>query len=88
MSQTHQVSDWYKLDNAGKIFPAVSTKKETNTFRVQMILKEEVDKDLLQLAADAVLERFPMFKVRLKNGFFWNTVIRIAYDTRKCKMDF
>ncbi len=72
MSKTHHVSDWYKLDNAGKIFPAVSNKKETNTFRVQMVLKEEVDKDLLQLAADAVLERFPMFKVRLKNGFFWN----------------
>lgn len=72
MSKTHHVSDWYKLDNAGKIFPAVSNKKETNTFRVQMILKEEVDSDLLQLAADAVLERFPMFKVRLKSGFFWN----------------
>ncbi len=72
MSKTQHANDWYKLDNAGKIFPAVSTKKETNTFRVQMVLKETIDKDLLQLAADAILERFPMFKVRLKSGFFWN----------------
>jgi len=72
MSKSHSINDWYKLDNAGKIFPAVSTKKETNTFRVQMMLTEPVDPDLLQLAAEAILDRFPMFKVRLKNGFFWN----------------
>lgn len=72
MSKHHSRSDWYKLDNAGKIFPAVSNKKETNTFRVQMVLKEPIDKELLQLAADTIIERFPMFKVRLKSGFFWN----------------
>ncbi len=65
-------SDWFKLDNAAKIFPAVSNKIETNTFRVQFALKEIVDQELLQLAADAILERYPMFKVRLKTGFFWS----------------
>ncbi|MBU1144358.1 MAG: hypothetical protein KJ971_00690 [Firmicutes bacterium] len=64
--------DWFKLDNSAKIFPAVSNKRETNTFRVQVILKEEVDIDLLQLAVDAILERYPMFKVRLKTGLFWS----------------
>jgi len=63
-------NDWFKLDNAAKIFPAVSTKIETNTFRVQFALKEIVDPELLQLAADGILERYPMFKVRLKSGFF------------------
>ncbi len=65
-------NDWFKLDNAAKIFPAVSTKIETNTFRVQFALKEIVDPELLQLAADGILERYPMFKVRLKSGFFWS----------------
>lgn len=64
--------DWFKLDNAAKIFPAVSNKKETNTFRVQFALVEAVDPELLQLAADAIIERYPMFKVRLKVGFFWS----------------
>ena len=64
--------DWFKLDNSGKIFPEVSNKRETNTFRVQIQLTEIVDSELLQLAALAVLERYPMFKVRLKHGFFWN----------------
>lgn len=69
-------SDWFRLDNAAKIFPVVSNRKETNTFRVQVELAETVDKDFLQLAADAVLERFPMFKVRLKNGLFWHYLDR------------
>lgn len=63
--------DWFKLDNAAKIFPAVSTKKETNTFRIQIVLTDPVDPTLLQQAVDAALERYPLFKVRLKNGFFW-----------------
>jgi len=72
MKQGQYANDWFKLDNAAKIFPAISTKKETNTFRVQIDLTETVDKDLLQLAVDSVLERYPMFKVRLKSGLFWN----------------
>ncbi len=63
--------DWFKLDNAAKIFPAISTKKETNTFRIQIALTEPIDPAGLQKAVDAVLERYPLFKVRLKNGFFW-----------------
>lgn len=65
-------ADWFKLDNSGKIFPEVSNQRETNTFRVQVALNEEVDPDLLQLAACGMLERYPMFRVRLKHGFFWN----------------
>lgn len=63
--------EWYRLDNAAKIFPAISTRRETNTFRVQVALKEDIDPEFLQLAVDAIIERYPMFKVRLKNGFFW-----------------
>ncbi len=64
--------DWFKLDNSGKIFPEVSNNRESNTFRVQVALTEEVDEKILQLAVDGILSRYPMFKVKLKHGFFWN----------------
>jgi NRPS condensation-like uncharacterized protein len=64
--------EWLKLDNAAKIFPAVTNQKETNTFRIQVELNEAVDVDLLQEAANTILVRLPMFKVRLKTGLFWN----------------
>jgi len=67
-----RLADWFKLDNSGKIFPEVSNQRETNTFRVQVALNEEVDPDILQLAVMGILDRYPMFKVRLKHGMFWN----------------
>lgn len=63
--------DWYRLDNSAKIFPTVSSVTETNTFRVTMTLKEEIDPDILQQAVNHVLERYPLFKVKLKKGMFW-----------------
>ncbi len=83
MAKHKQYADWFKLDNAAKIFPVVSNRKETNTFRVQVELKEVIDVDLLQLATDAILERFPMFKVRLKNGLFWHY---LDYNEREFKV--
>ena len=72
MSKVSKNDTWFKLDNSGKIFPEVSTHRETNVFRVAVCLTEEIDKDLLQLAVDAILSRYPMFKVKLKKGFFWS----------------
>ncbi len=69
---SNKLTDWFRLDNSGKIFPEVSNQRETNTFRVQVALTEEVDPEILQMAAMGILERYPMFKVRLKHGFFWN----------------
>lgn len=62
---------WYKLDNAAQIFPVVSNKNETNTFRLSAVLKEDVDPYLLKEVLNKTLERFPTFKVKLKKGFFW-----------------
>jgi len=79
MSKEKPYQEWYKLDNSAKIFPEVSNTKETNTFRVQIALKETVDPDILQNAIDRILERYPMFKVRLKTGIFWRY---FDYNTR------
>ena len=71
MAQASYKQDWFKLDNSAKIFPTVSNRTETNTFRVTISLKEKIEPELLQEAVDIILERYPMFRVKLKKGFFW-----------------
>ncbi len=66
-----RVFDWYKLDNAAKIFPAVSSVKDTNVFRLGVRLSEEVNPETLHAALVQTLERFPAFRVKLKRGMFW-----------------
>ena len=63
---------WLKIDNAGKIFPAVSNSNNSSTFRLSFHLNEEVDKHLLEEAVNTVLPRFDTFNVKIKNGLFWN----------------
>lgn len=63
---------WHKLDNAAKIFPAVSTDKRSNVFRLSFYLDHEIDVKLLETATTKTLERFQIFATELKNGFFWN----------------
>jgi len=63
---------WYKIDNAGKIFPAVSKDDRSNVFRLSFYLDETVDPIILQEAVNKILPRFETFAVQLKNGLFWN----------------
>lgn len=64
--------DWYKLDNAAKIYPAILSRKNPATFRVAVILNEKVIPQLLEKSVNEVINRFPTMKVRLKKGIFWN----------------
>jgi hypothetical protein len=66
---------WSRLDNAAKIFPAVSTDRLTNLFRLSVCLDQPVSPDALTRALHAVLPRFPSFCVRLKPGFFWYSLV-------------
>lgn len=63
--------NWYKLDNAAKIFPAIFTKKDTNSFRISSLFYENINPDALQKSIQEALVRFPTFCVKLKRGFFW-----------------
>ena len=75
---------WYKLDNAGKIFPAVSQDERSNVFRLSFYLDEEVNKDRLEEAVNKSLARFETFAVQLKNGLFWNY---FAANDRRFKVE-
>ena len=63
---------WFKLDNAAKIFPPISNRKDPKVFRFTCILKENINKDILQEATNEALEYFPNFSSILKQGFFWH----------------
>ena len=62
---------WYPLDNAALIFPAIIRKNWNNVFRVSVTLREPVDPEVLNLAIAELKPRFPTCFVRLKAGFFW-----------------
>ena len=63
---------WLKIDNAGKIFPAVSNNSRSSTFRLSFELNELVDPVLLEKVVNKLLPRFDTFNVKLKKGLFWN----------------
>lgn len=66
------MDQWYKIDNTGKIFHAVSNASNSAVFRVSMTLHETVDSRVLQEALDIVVMRFPTLTVRVRKGLFWD----------------
>jgi NRPS condensation-like uncharacterized protein len=64
-------SNWYKLDNAAKIYPAISGPGGGSVFRVAVLLKQDVDPKILQEALAVTMPRFPTLAVKMKRGLFW-----------------
>ena len=62
---------WYRLDNAAKIYPPISSTLRPGVFSLSAILEANIDKEILNDAVNVVLNRFPSFKVKLKRGIFW-----------------
>jgi len=65
------MNKWYKLDNAAKVFPSVTSKRRSNLFRLAFILKEEIVPEVLEKALEYTINRFPSMKVKIKKGLFW-----------------
>ena len=78
---------WYRLDNAALIFPAIIRKNWNNVFRVSATLKEPVDPEILDQAIADLKPRFPTYFVRLRRGFFWYYLETIT-DAPKAQKDF
>lgn len=62
---------WRRLDNAAKIFPAISNRFSTSVFRLSVKLKHPVDREILQRSVEQALEDMPSFKIKLRRGLFW-----------------
>lgn len=65
------VRKWSRLDNAAKIFPPTSSKRDPKVFRFVCELNEPVDEKALPSALKKTLKRFPFYKSVLKKGLFW-----------------
>ena len=71
MLMTRKDKKWYKLDNAAKIFPPTSNRKDPKVFRFACELYEDIEEEILQKALDKTLEEYPLFLSSLKKGLFW-----------------
>ena len=80
MSHKREKLYWRRLDNSAKIFPISAGKKYSTVFRLSVVLKEKIQPEILQIAVEKALEQYELFRVRLKNGFFWNY---LEYNPKK-----
>lgn len=67
----HKDFNWFKLDNAAKIYPASHNRYWSNLFRLSATLYEEVDLKVLEEAIKNTIPRFPSIAARLSEGLFW-----------------
>ena len=63
---------WYPLDDAAKIYPLSMKHGQMAVFRLSMSLREKVSPELLQMALNFTIRRFPCFATTVKKGFFWH----------------
>lgn len=63
---------WMKVDTASIMFSSLSSKKWGRSFRMAVVMKDEVDPVILKKAAADVMPRFPSMHTCIKKGFFWN----------------
>jgi NRPS condensation-like uncharacterized protein len=63
--------EWYALDNAAIIMPAVANEITTSLFRFEAELDAPIDVDVMGRALELTVRRMPYFNVRLRRGFFW-----------------
>jgi hypothetical protein len=82
-AQRIRASDgWLPLDNAARVFAALASRRTTTVFRVAATLRAPVDAERLQAALDALMPRFPYFRVCLRKGLFWHYLAEIPGSPR------
>lgn len=63
---------WYPLDSSAKVYPLSMSRNKMQVFRLSAYMTEPVVPELLQVALNAVITRFPCFAVSVRRGFFWH----------------
>ncbi len=63
--------DWYKLDLSAIVYPTLQRRDFSSVYRLSVLLKEEVQPEVLQKALDMTLPRFPTYKAAIRKGLFW-----------------
>lgn len=62
---------WYKLDLSAIVYPTLQRRDFSSVYRISITLKEEIDANILQVAVDKTLHRFPTYKSAMHKGLFW-----------------
>ena len=65
------IPNWYRLDNAAKIYPATMRRGWNSVYRISATLDHDIKPKELRKAVVDVHPRFPSFFVVLRKGFFW-----------------
>ncbi|MBE0668435.1 MAG: hypothetical protein IH593_12305 [Bacteroidales bacterium] len=69
--EKHPPNWWMKLDNAAKIYPAITGSELTGVFRITAVLSSPVVLSALRRSVTETSKLFPSFSVELCKGFFW-----------------
>ena len=64
-------NEWYKLDLSAIVYPTLQRRDFSSVYRLSVLLKEEIDPEILQKAVDMAMPRFPTYKVAIRKGMFW-----------------
>ena len=62
---------WYKLDVSATVYPTLQRRDFSSVYRISVVLKENINPEILQKAVDMTLPRFPTYKSSMRRGLFW-----------------
>lgn len=71
MKEKAERREWYKLDLSAIVYPTLQRRDFSSVYRLSVLLKEEIQPELLQKAVDIALPRFPTYKAAIRKGLFW-----------------
>lgn len=63
--------DWYPLDLSAIVYPTLQRRGFSSVYRLSILMKQEVDPQVLQQAVDMAMPRFPTYKAAMRKGLFW-----------------
>ena len=63
---------WLPLDEVGKSYTQFLDRNNMAVFREAFYLKDRIHPELLQMALNFTIKRFPYFAMSVKKGFFWH----------------
>lgn len=66
-----QSKTWYRLDLSAIVYPTLQRRDFSSVYRLSVLLKEDVNPDVLQQAVDIAMKRFPTYKSAMRKGLFW-----------------
>ena len=78
---------WYRMDNVAKVFLASYNERDTRSFRVSCVLKEEIEPEILEIAVEQAIKERPQYQVLIRRGLFWHYMEETELTPEVCEED-